>query len=100
MIDLETMAKNIALIPVILEQNTQIIEWQKKRDEELTTKRGVAKFLGKSESTINNYIARGLLKEGYHFNRKNGKILVFVVNAIYEFKEELGKGIAYEKVAV
>jgi hypothetical protein len=66
----------------------------------ITTKKEVAKFLGKSERTINNYIERGLLRDGYHFHRKNVRILVFIEDAISEFRRELHKGIAYEEVTI
>ena len=92
--------KNLELIPILLAK----IELMEKRHKILmppiTTKKEVAKFLNRSERTINNYIERGLLKEGYHFYRKNAKILVFIEDAISEFRRELHKGIAYEEVTV
>lgn len=66
----------------------------------ITTKREVAKFLNVTDRTINNYIAQGLLTEQHHFYRKNGKILVFIEDAIAEFKKELNKGIVSEKVTI
>lgn len=91
---------NLALIPILLQKIEQMESRQKILMPPITTKKEVAKFLNRSERTINNYIERGLLKEGYHFHRKNAKILVFIEDAISEFKKELHKGIAYEEVTI
>ncbi len=90
--------KNLELLPELLKEVSLISERMAKFAPPITSKKEVAKFIGRSESTINNYINRGLLKEGYHFNRKNGKILVFIEEAIVEFRNELSRGIANEKV--
>jgi len=66
----------------------------------LTNKRDVARFLDKSERTVNNYIETGILREGYHFYRKDGKMLVFVESAVIEFRKELITGTTNAKVAV
>ncbi len=92
--------ENLELIPTLLEQNKILIKRLNKLIPPLTTKKEVAKFLDRSESTINRYIQLGYLIEGIHFNRKNGKILVFIEDAITEFRKELDKGLAYEKVTV
>ena len=90
----------LELLPILIKKMEEIEERQKILMPPITTKKEVAKFLGKSERTINNYIERGLLKDGYHFHRKNAKILVFIEDAISEFRRELHKGIAYEEVAI
>lgn len=84
--------ENLELIPEVLKtlKNLEILVNILK--PELSTKRGVALFLGTTERTINNYITDGKLIEGYHFNRKNGKILVFIEDAVIEFKINRGKG--------
>ena len=84
--------ENLELIPEVLQtlKNLEILVNILK--PELTTKRGVALFLGMTERTVNNYISNGKLIEGYHFNRKNGKILVFIEDAVIEFKINRGKG--------
>jgi len=92
--------ENLELIPTLLEQNKILIKRLNKLIPPLTTKKEVAKFLDRSESTINRYIQLGYLIEGIHFNRKNGKILVFIEDAITKFRKELDKGLAYEKVTV
>lgn len=92
--------ENLELIPKLLATIESMDARLKKFAPPLTTKQEVSKFLGKSERTVNNYITTGLLREGYHFHRKNVKILVFVEDAIIEFRDELHRGIAYEKVAV
>lgn len=92
--------ENLELIPELLEYVKEMSERLAKFAPPLTSKKEVAKFLGKSERTVNNYIEKGLLKEGYHFFRKNDKILVFIEDAIFEFRDDLHKGIAHEKVAV
>jgi hypothetical protein len=91
---------NLELIPKLLAKIEQMEERQKRLMPPITTKKEVAKFLGKSERTINNYIERGLLRDGYHFHRKNVRILVFIEDAISEFRRELHKGIAYEEVTI
>ena len=83
----------LELIPKLLSKIEKMEERMQKLSPPISTKKAVAKFMGRSESTVNNYINRGLLKEGYHFNRKNGKILVFIEDAIVEFRNELSKGI-------
>ena len=65
------------------------------KDERAITKKEVAKFLNVSERTINNYIERGLLKEGIHFHKKNNaKMLVFIESAVFEFRDDLLRGLA------
>jgi len=84
---------NLELIPELVKQVGLMVERMVKLAPPLTSKREVAKFLNKSERTINNYIGQGLLRENYHFYRKNGKILVFIEDAILEFRDERDKGI-------
>lgn len=83
---------NLELIPELLETVKDLKILIDILKPELTTKRGVAMFLGITERTVNNYIADGKLREGYHFYRKNDKILVFIEDAIIEFKINRGKG--------
>jgi len=92
--------EHLELIPELLATVKEMSERMAKYAPPLTSKKEVAKFLNKSERTINNYIESSLLKEGYHFTRKNGKILVFIEEAIFEFRNELHKGIAHEKIAI
>ena len=84
--------KNLALIPALLKQVEEMSAIIKKMMPPITTKKDVAKFLEKSEGTIGNYISNGLLKEGKHFYRKNGRMLVFVESAVIEFRKELLTG--------
>lgn len=92
--------KHLALIPSLMKQIEEMNNMIKKMIPPITTKKEVAKFLEKSERTVNNYIERGILQEGKHFYRKNGKILVFVESAVIEFRRELLTGTTNEKTAV
>jgi len=85
--------ENLELIPELIKQVGLMAERMAKLVPPLTSKKEVAKFLNKSERTINNYIEQGLLRENHHFYRKNGKILVFIEDAILEFRDERDKGI-------
>lgn len=80
-------------IPKLITMIEEMSERMMKYAPLLTTKKDVARFLNKSERTINNYISQGSLREGYHFYRKNGKILVFIEETIFEFRNDLNKGI-------
>lgn len=84
--------KNLELIPEILAIQKANAERLAKFLPPLTTKKEVAKFLDVTERTINNYIEQGYLKENKHFYRKNGKILVFIEDAILEFRDNRDKG--------
>ena len=95
-----TAFENLELIPALIEQNQILLDRLNTLVPPISTKKQVAHFLNKSESTVNRYIQLGYLIEGIHFNRKNGKILVFIEEAITEFRKELDKGLAYEKVTV
>ena len=64
---------NLELIPELLKTVKDLKILVNILKPELTTKRGVAMFLGVTERTINNYISEGKLIRGYHFNRKNDK---------------------------
>lgn len=86
--------KNLELLPQILELQKANAERLAKFMPPLTSKKEVAKFLDVTPRTINNYIEQGLLIEGYHFHRKNAKILVFIEEAIFEFRDKLSKGVA------
>lgn len=92
--------ENLELIPKLLNKIEAMEERLKKFTPPLTTKKEVAKFLNKSESTINRYMGIGLLIEGKHFYRKNGKILVFIEESIIEFRLQLDKGLVYEKTTI
>ena len=91
---------NLELIPELLDAVMKMSERMAKLAPPITTKKEVAKFLSKSESTINNYMAQGYLIENYHYYRKNDKILVFNEDAILEFRDKLYKGMVNEKVAI
>lgn len=92
--------ENLELIPMLLKKIETMEERLKKFTPALTTKKEVAKFLNKSESTVNRYMGSGLLIENKHFYRKNGKILVFIEEAIIEFRLQLNRGLVYEKTAI
>jgi len=92
--------QNLELLPVILDKVAEMEKRMKKYAPPVTTKKEVAKFLNKSQSTINRYMQLGLLIEGKHFYKKNGKILVFIEDAIFEFRDELHKGIVNEETKV
>lgn len=83
---------NLELIPELLKTVQDLKMLVNILKPELSTKRGVAMFLGVTERTINNYISDGKLIDGYHFNKKNDKILVFIEDTIIEFKINRGKG--------
>ncbi|MDD2905177.1 MAG: hypothetical protein WBK95_08835 [Sulfurimonas sp.] len=85
--------ENLELIPKLLNKIEAMEERLKKFTPALTTKKEVAKFLNVTSRTVNNYIANGYLKENYHFKRKSDKILVFIEEAILEFRDNLDKGI-------
>lgn len=93
MFDLKAF-ENLELIPQLLEKITKMEDRLKKFTPPLTTKKEVAKFLNVTPRTINNYISNGFLKENYHFYRKSDKIIVFIEEAILEFRDYLNKGIA------
>ena len=92
--------ENLKLIPKLLYKIEAMEERLKKFTPPLTTKKEVAKFLNKSQSTVNRYIGNGLLIEGKHFYRKNGKILVFIEEAVIEFRLQLDRGLVYEKTTI
>lgn len=85
--------ENLELIPQLLSKIEAMEERLKKFTPPLTTKKEVAKFLKVTPRTINNYMSNGYLKENYHFNRKSDKIVVFIEEAILEFRDYLNKGI-------
>jgi len=92
--------ENLELIPKLLNKIEAMEERLKKFTPPLTTKKEVAKFLNKSESTVNRYMGTGLLIDGKHFYRKNGKILVFIEEAVIEFRLQLDRGLVYEKTTI
>jgi hypothetical protein len=83
---------NLELIPKLLKKIETMEERLSKLTPPITTKREVANFLNVSTRTINNYIEQGLLQNGKHYHRKNGKILVFMEDAILEFRNKRDKG--------
>jgi hypothetical protein len=85
--------EHLSLIPALVKQIEELNERIKKFMPPITTKREVAKFLDVTPRTINNYIEQGYLKDGRHFYRKNGKILVFIEDAILEFRDKRNKGL-------
>lgn len=92
--------ENLELIPKLLKQVELLADRMAKYAPPVTTKKEVAKLLNKTQRTINNYMSEGLLREGYHYHKKNGKMVVFIEDAILEFREILSKGIANEKVTI
>jgi predicted metal-dependent hydrolase len=78
----------------------QMSERVKRFAPPLTSKKEVARFLGKTERTINNYMSHGYLKDGYHYFRKNAKMIVFDEDAILEFRDKLSRGLVDEKVTI
>ena len=94
--------EDIALIPQLIEQNAILIKQNTLLNERLnklhppiTTKKEVAKCLNNvSTRTINTYMKDGLLKEGYHYYRKGGKMLVFIEDAVLQLRDEMSKGVA------
>ena len=92
--------KNLELLPEILAIQKANADRLAKFLPPLTSKKEVAKFLGVTPRTINNYIEQGFLVDGVHFHRKNDKILVFIEDAILEFRDNRDKGLIDEKVAV
>jgi predicted transcriptional regulator len=84
--------ENLELIPELLKTIKSLEERLHKFTPPLVTKKEVAKFLGVTPRTLNNYISNGYLKEGYHFKRKNDKILMFIEDAIIEFRDKRDKG--------
>ena len=93
--------ENLELIPMLLAKMEVMEARMAKIAPKISSKKDVARFLKKSERTINNYISCGWLIDGYHFTRENnGKMLVFDESAILEFRDKLNKGIVYEKVAI
>lgn len=83
----------LELLPKLLSKIEKMEERMQKLAPPITSKKEVAKFLERSESTVNRYMSDGLLLEGQHYYRKNGKILVFIEDAIIEFRHNLSKGL-------
>ena len=90
----------LELIPQLLKKINDLEDKITKHMPPPTSKKEVAKFLGVTPRTINNYMALGILKDGYHFYRKSDRIIVFIESAIIEFRDNLHRGIINEKVAV
>ncbi len=84
--------ENLELIPLLLEKIELMEDRLKKFTPPLTTKKEVAHFLNVTPRTLNNYISNGYLQEGYHFKRKNDRILVFIEDAIVEFRNKRDRG--------
>lgn len=83
----------LELIPELFSKIKNMEERMQKLTPPITSKKDVAKFLQRSESTVNRYMSDGLLIEGQHYYRKNGKILVFIEDAIIEFRHNLSRGL-------
>ena len=92
--------ENLELIPDLLAAVQQMSERMAKFAPPLTSKKEVAKFLGKTERTINNYMSQGYLKDGYHYVHKSAKMIVFDEDAILEFRDKLSRGLVDEKVTI
>lgn len=87
MMDLKAF-ENLELIPKLLQKIESMEERMTRLAPSITTKKEVARILGVTTRTVNNYIASGELRHGKHFFRKNGKILVFVEEAILEYRNK------------
>jgi len=92
--------KNLELLPKILKLLLQMLERMDKFAPPLTSKKEVARFLNVTTRTINNYIEKGYLVENKHFYRKSDRIMVFIEDAIFEFRDELQKGVTHEKATI
>ncbi|MFK5937695.1 MAG: helix-turn-helix domain-containing protein [Sulfurimonas sp.] len=92
--------ENLELIPDLLSAVKQMSDRMAKFAPPLTSKKEVARFLGKTERTINNYMSQGYLKDGYHYFHKSAKMIVFDEDAILEFRDKLSRGIVNEKVTI
>lgn len=92
--------ENLELIPRLLSKIESMEERLKKLAPPLTTKKEVARFLNVTPRTISNYIQQGFLKKDKHFYYKNSKMLVFVEEAILEFRNELHRGLVSEKIKI
>ena len=92
--------ENLELIPDLLAAVQQMSERMAKFAPPLTSKKEVAKFLGKTERTVNNYMSQGYLVENYHYIHKNAKMIVFDEDAILEFRDKLSRGLVNEKVTI
>ncbi len=92
--------ENLELIPELLNAVQMMSDRMAKFAPPLTSKKEVAKFLGKTERTINNYMSQGYLEEGYHYFHKSAKIIVFDEDAILEFRDKLSRGLINEKVTI
>lgn len=82
----------LVLLPDILKKVKILEDRLEKLMPPITTKKEVASFLNVSTRTINNYIEQGILQHGKHYHRKNGKMLVFMEDAILEFRNKRDKG--------
>lgn len=92
--------ENLELIPDLLLAVQKMSDRMAKFAPPLTSKKEVAKFLGKTERTINNYMNQGYLKDGYHYFYKNAKMIVFDEDAILEFRDKLSRGLINEKITI
>lgn len=86
--------ENLELIPALIEQNKILLERLNKLIPKLDTKKEVANFLNVSTRTINTYMEDGRFIEGYHFYRKGAKLLVFIEDAVIEFRNTPRREIA------
>lgn len=84
---LDTLEKNIS---VLLELHLQ-------QSNNLRTSKDVAKFLGKSTRTIRNYIKENKLIENQHYYRESNGRLVFIPEAVVEFKNRPAVTISSDK---
>ena len=57
----------------------------------LDNKKAVMQFLDISQSSYQNYLKDGRLRENEHFYRKNGK-MIFIEDAIINLKSNLARG--------
>ena len=88
--------QNLDLIPILLQKLEDMEKRQEAFMPKVDNKKAVLHYLDISESSYQNYLKDGRLKESVHFYRKNGK-MVFIENAIIELKNNLARGRLWKK---
>jgi hypothetical protein len=83
--------ENLELIPMLLKEIEEINKRLEQFTPKIDNKKAVINFLNISNSSFQNYLKDGRLKEGVHFYKKNGK-MVFIENAIIELKNNNLRG--------
>ena len=81
----DNLENTLKLILEKLEYNQELLQLS---ISTLTTKKEVAKFLNKSDKTISNYIANGILVKDKHYYINENRKIEFIPIAILEFKKQ------------